>query len=142
MCVFIFLLLEQKKNETKRKFAGSRSGAKKWRFFLNEKNSLRSNSFSFLTLHTSPFISRSKSEPDIKRNIASLVEVNVFHVFPNYLSFLAKRRIQLHHLHFMVFRTKSSHQHISSKSYKKTKTNNERSNVNPPLPTNLARSGI
>ena len=62
MCVFIFLLPEQKKNETKRKFAGSRSGAKKWRFFLNEKNSLRSNSFSFLTLHTSPFISRSKSE--------------------------------------------------------------------------------
>ncbi|MBE6274445.1 MAG: hypothetical protein E7097_11310 [Bacteroides sp.] len=31
---------EQKKNETKRKFAGSRSEAKKWRFFLNEKNSL------------------------------------------------------------------------------------------------------
>ena len=29
---------------------------------LKEKNSLRSNSFSFLTLHTSPSISRSKSE--------------------------------------------------------------------------------
>jgi hypothetical protein len=54
MCVFIFLLPEQKKNETKRKFAGSRSGAKKWRFFLNEKNSLRSNSFSFFT-EKSPF---------------------------------------------------------------------------------------
>jgi len=51
---FIFLLPEQKKNETKRKFAGSRSRAKKWRFFLNEKNSLRSNSFSFFT-EKSPF---------------------------------------------------------------------------------------
>ena len=40
MLPFIFLLPEQKKNETKRKFAGSRSRAKKWRFFLNEKNSL------------------------------------------------------------------------------------------------------
>ena len=38
--LFVFLLHEQKKNETKRKFAGSRYGAKKWRFFLNEKNSL------------------------------------------------------------------------------------------------------
>ena len=32
MFPFIFLLPEQKKNETKRKFAGSRSEAKKWRF--------------------------------------------------------------------------------------------------------------
>jgi hypothetical protein len=47
-------LPEQKKNETKRKFAGSRSRAKKWRFFLNEKNSLRSDSFSFFT-EKSPF---------------------------------------------------------------------------------------
>ena len=47
MCVFIFLLPEQKKNETKRKFAGSRSEAKNSLLFLNEKNSLRSNSFSF-----------------------------------------------------------------------------------------------
>ena len=38
--LFIFLLSEQKKNETKRKLAGSRYRAKKWRFFLNEKNSL------------------------------------------------------------------------------------------------------
>ena len=46
---------------------------------LKEKNSLRSNSFSFLTLHTSPSISRSKSEAGHSwRNIASLVGVGVF----------------------------------------------------------------
>jgi hypothetical protein len=42
-------LPEQKKNETKRKFAGSRSGAKNWGYFLKKKNSLRSNSFFFFT---------------------------------------------------------------------------------------------
>ena len=44
---------------------------------LKEKNSLRSNSFSFFTLHTSPSISRSKSEAGHSwRNIASLVRVD------------------------------------------------------------------
>ena len=49
MRAFIFLFPEKKKNETKRKFAGSRSEAKNSLHFLNEKNSLRSNSFSFFT---------------------------------------------------------------------------------------------
>jgi len=46
---FIFLLPEQKKNETKRKFAGSRSEAKIFTLSLKKKNSLRSNSFFFFT---------------------------------------------------------------------------------------------
>ena len=41
MCFLSFFFCPNKrKTETKRKFAGSRSIAKKWRFFLNEKNSL------------------------------------------------------------------------------------------------------
>ena len=43
---------------------------------LKEKNSLRSNSFSFLTLHTSPSASRLKNEAYLQRNIASLVRVD------------------------------------------------------------------
>ena len=89
---------------------------------LKEKNSLRSNSFSFLTLHTSPFISRSKSEAGHSTQHCFARWSGCFYVFYYYRSFWAKGRI----------RTKSSHQHISSKSHKKTKTNNERSDVYPP----------
>ena len=44
---------------------------------LKEKNSLRSNSFSFLTLRKAPPLHVQKVRPDIRRNIASLVEVGV-----------------------------------------------------------------
>jgi hypothetical protein len=47
--IFLFLSGNRKKKETKRKIAGSRSEAKNPLHFLNEKNSLRSNSFSFFT---------------------------------------------------------------------------------------------
>ena len=49
MLPFIFLLPEQKKNETKRKFAGSRCEAKIFTLSLKKKNSFHSNSFFFLT---------------------------------------------------------------------------------------------
>ena len=75
---FIFLLPEQKKNETKRKFAGSRSRAKKWRFFLNEKNSLSLKQLFVLHgkisifLHASP-LNAGTYEVSDGVNVASLV---------------------------------------------------------------------
>ena len=45
----LFLSAIRKKKITKRKTAGCRSEAKKSGISLNEKNSLRSNSFSFFT---------------------------------------------------------------------------------------------
>jgi len=48
-------LPEQKKNETKRKFAGSRSEAKIFTLSLKKKNSLRSNSFFFFTGNSKNF---------------------------------------------------------------------------------------
>ena len=118
--LFIFLLPEQKKNETKRKFAVciflptpvllsakekelatlkqrysllffcldakekvTKEKIKAALFWLlqsgvplKKKNSLRSNSFFFLTFHPSPSASRQKSEANTHRNIASLVRVN------------------------------------------------------------------
>ena len=47
--VFLFPFVRTKEKETKRKSAGCRSEAKIFTFFLNKKNSLRSNSFLFLT---------------------------------------------------------------------------------------------
>ena len=44
---------------------------------LNKKNSLRSNSFLFLTLRTAPPLHAQKVRPEIRRNIASLVGVGV-----------------------------------------------------------------
>ena len=44
----LFISLPEQRNETK-KFAGCRSRAKIFTFFLKKKNSLRSNSFFFLT---------------------------------------------------------------------------------------------
>ena len=46
---FLFSFVRTKEKETKRKGAGCRSEAKKSGISLNEKNSLRSNSFSFFT---------------------------------------------------------------------------------------------
>ena len=45
---------------------------------LNKKNSLRSNSFLFLTLRKAPPLNAQKVRPEIRRNIASLVGVDSF----------------------------------------------------------------
>ena len=45
----LFISFPRRKETKQRKFAGCRSRAKIFTFFLNEKNSLRSNSFSFFT---------------------------------------------------------------------------------------------
>ena len=50
--VFLFPFVRTKEKETKRKSAGYAPELKNHPIFLNEKNSLRSNSFSFLTENT------------------------------------------------------------------------------------------
>ena len=45
---------------------------------LNKKNSLRSDSFLFLTLRKAPPLNAQKVRPEIRRNIASLVGVGVY----------------------------------------------------------------
>ena len=52
LLVFLFPFVRTKEKETKRKSAGYAPELKNPHIFLNEKNSLRSNSFSFLTENT------------------------------------------------------------------------------------------
>ena len=68
-----------------KKSAGSRSEAKIFTLFLKKKNSLRSNSFLFLTLRKAPPLHAQKVRPDIRRNIALLVGVGVFSLILCYI---------------------------------------------------------
>ena len=77
--VYVFLLffcLDAKEKVTKEKIKAALFWLLQSGIPLKKKNSLRSNSFFFLTLHPSPSASRQKSEAYIQRNIASLVWEN------------------------------------------------------------------
>ena len=99
---------------------------------LNKKNSLRSNSFLFLTLRKAPPLYVQKVRPDIRRNIASLVEVDVFMYFTFIVHSEQKEGFEQSHL------INTSPQNRT----KKQKPTTSEAMFIPLLPTNLARSGI
>ena len=63
--LFFFLLSAQKKKKQKEKAPSALLGLLRQVFPLNEKNSLRSNSFSFLTLQHLPTLHAPKVRPDL-----------------------------------------------------------------------------
>ena len=73
---FSFLLCAQKKRN-KEKAPAALFGLFRKLFPLNKKNSLRSNSFLFFTLHQLPPFNAQKVRPEGWCNIASLVEADV-----------------------------------------------------------------
>ena len=77
--LLLFLLSWYKRKVTKEKIKAAFFWLLRHFSPLKKKNSLRSNSFFFLTFHPSPSASRQKSEAYIRRNIASLVWVDVFY---------------------------------------------------------------
>ena len=75
MLSLLFFCLDAKEKVTKEKIKAALFGLLRYFSPLKKKNSLRSNSFFFLTLHPTPSASRQKSEANLRRNIASLVGV-------------------------------------------------------------------
>ena len=75
----LFFCLDAKEKVTKEKIKAALFWLLRSGIPLKKKNSLRSNSFFFLTFHPSPSASRQKSEAYIRLNIASLVWVDVFY---------------------------------------------------------------
>ena len=75
----LFFCLDAKEKVTKEKIKAALFWLLRSGIPLKKKNSLRSNSFFFLTFHPSPSASRQKSEAFIRRTIASLVWVDVFY---------------------------------------------------------------
>ena len=74
----LFFCLDAKEKVTKEKIKAALFWLLRSGIPLKKKNSLRSNSFFFLTFHPSPSASRQKSEAYIRRNIASLVGATCF----------------------------------------------------------------
>ena len=77
--LLLFFCLDTKEKITKEKIKAALFWLLQSGIPLKKNNSLRSNSFFFLTFHPSPSASRQKSEAYIRRNIASLVGVNGKH---------------------------------------------------------------
>ena len=70
-----FFCTNKRKTKQKENSPAAFFGLLRWFIPLNKKNSLRSNSFLFLTLHKAPPLHGKKMRPDLNafRNIASLV---------------------------------------------------------------------
>ena len=79
MLSLLFFCLDAKEKVTKEKIKAALFGLLRSGVTLKKKNSLRTNSFFFFTLHPTPSASRPKSEANLLRNIASLVGVDVYH---------------------------------------------------------------
>ena len=77
MFSLLFFCLDAKEKITKEKIKAALFGLLRSGVTLKKKNSLRSNSFFFFTLHPTPYASRLKNEANRRRNIASLVGVDV-----------------------------------------------------------------
>ena len=75
MFSLLFFCLDAKEKVTKEKIKAALFWLLRSGVTLKKKNSLRSNSFFFFTLHPTPSASRQKSEANLRRNIASLVGV-------------------------------------------------------------------
>ena len=78
MFSLLFFCLDAKEKVTKEKIKAALFWLLRSGVTLKKKNSLRSNSFFFFTLHPTPSASRQKSEAKLRRNIALLVEVDAF----------------------------------------------------------------
>ena len=79
VCFYFFLSGSRKKKDNKKERLPSALFELLRHFSaLNKKNSLRSDSFLFLTLRKAPPLHAQKVRPDFRRNIASLVGVGVF----------------------------------------------------------------
>ena len=75
----LFLSAIRKKKITKRKTAGCRSEAKIFTFFLNKKNSLRSNSFLFLTEKCKNFFTLLHGGRKLMKNMVQKKSDNQIH---------------------------------------------------------------